>query len=51
MAPCLITLDDPHTQIHKFLILDAMLAQYILCYGPVFVSLSAWLGAEGPCDT
>jgi len=29
---------------------DGMLARYILCYGPVFVFSSVWLGAEGPRD-
>ena len=27
-----------------------MLARYKLCYGPVFVRPSVWLGAEGPRD-
>ena len=49
MAPC----NDLGWPIHKytkFLSRDAMLARYKLCYGPVFVRPSVWLGAEGPRD-
>jgi len=50
VAPFLITLDDPHTNIPYFLSRDAMLARYILGDGPVLVRPSVRLGAEGPRD-
>jgi len=45
----LVTLDDPHTNIpNSFTVRHYTIARYILCYGPVLVRPSVWLGAERP---
>jgi len=45
----LVTLDDPHTNIpNSFTVRRYTIARYILCYGPVLVRPSVWLGAERP---